>query len=73
MVWGEENKTPSAYSSGFSFSFILKVILNYAPAALLKQIASGNRLPLLTSAWWLVVYNEHCAAVREAESVPRRN
>ena len=46
MVWGEENKTPSAYSSGSSFSFILKMILNYALAALLKQIASGNRLPL---------------------------
>jgi len=43
---GGKNKTPSAYSSGSSFSFILKIILNYAPAALLKEIASGNRLCL---------------------------
>lgn len=38
---GRRNKTPSAYSRGSSFSFILKIILNYT----LRQIASGNRLP----------------------------
>jgi hypothetical protein len=46
MVWGGKNKTPSAYSRDSSFSFILKIILNCAPAALLKEIAPGNRLLL---------------------------
>lgn len=41
---GLENP-PSAFSSGSSFSFILKIILSCVSTALLKQIALGSRHP----------------------------
>lgn len=45
---GLEN-SPSAFSSGSSFSFILNIMLSFVSKALLKQIALGSGHPLSQS------------------------